>query len=167
MKHGAPSGRALPLNPVFLRLVFAFVVCLAFAGCESARNDFAAGVREKFSGPTYQTRTFTGESRAIFEAAQSTAQALGFRITRAGAAQGVIEGLGGLANDDTLRSTRQRTLKVRLSGNSDGTTTVAVLFTEVVEDDFTKGAGQGTETSLRNHPLYDVFFTNLTAALTR
>ena len=151
---------------MILRFILTLIVCLAFVGCESARNDFMSGVREKFSGPTYQTRTFTGESRAIFEAAQSTAQALGFRITRAGAAQGVIEGLSGLASDDTLRSTRQRTIKVRLSGNADDGTTVAVLFTEVVEDDFTKGAGQGTETSLRNHPLYDVFFANLTAALT-
>ncbi|HEY8933261.1 MAG TPA: hypothetical protein VIM44_08120 [Rariglobus sp.] len=152
---------------MIFRYILTLIVCLALAGCESTRNDFTASVREKFSGPTYQTRTFTGESRAIFDAAQATAQALGFRITRAGAAQGVLEGLSGLTNDDTLRSTRQRTLKVRLTGNSDRSTTVAVLFTEVVEDDFTKGAGQGTETTLRNHPLYDVFFDHLTAALVR
>jgi hypothetical protein len=148
---------------MLLRFTLILVACFGLAGCESVTT----GVREKFSGPTYQTRTFTGDSRAIFDAARVSAEQLGFRITRAGAVQGVLDGVSGLASDDRLRGSRQRTIKVRLTSASEGGTEVAVLFTEVVEDDFGKGAGQATETSLRNHPLYEAFFGNVSGALVR
>jgi hypothetical protein len=137
------------------------VVCLALAGCESARQDITTGVREKFSGPTYERRVVEGESGVVFEAARARASAMGFRITRAGAAQGVIEGVSGITSDDTLRGSRQRTIKVRLSAANGGGVDVAVLFTEIVEDDFNQGAGLGTEAPLRGHPLYPVFFDGL------
>ncbi len=148
---------------MFLRSLLVLLAVFALAGCESVKT----GMREKLSGPSYQTRAFTGESRAVFDAARSSAEQLGFRITRSGVAQGVIEGLSGLVSDDRLRGSNQRTIKVRLTPASDGSTEVAVLFTEVVEDDFSKGAGQGTETSLRNHPIYESFFANLSRALVR
>jgi hypothetical protein len=137
------------------------LVCLALAGCESVRNDFGAGLSEKINGPTYQHRVLADAPPAVFERARMALDQLGFRITRAGAAQGIIEGVSGLATDDRLRGSRQRTVKVRLESTLDEGTDVAVLFTEVVEDDFSKGAGQGTETSLRNHPLYDAFWADL------
>lgn len=156
---------SLARRPALSVLIVA--VCLGFTGCESTRNDFAAGVREKFSGPIYKTRVFTGDTRSVFEAARDTAKQLGFRITREGAAQGVIEGLSGLDSDATLRGARQRTIKVRLDSVAAGGTEVGVLFTEVVEDDFGKGAGQGTETSLRDSPLYESFWTGMTGQLVR
>jgi hypothetical protein len=149
------------------RLFFVFAVCLAVTGCESVRNDLGAGVREKFSGPTYQRRVFAGEPRVVFDAARSAVEQLGFRITRAGAAQQVIEGLSGLASDDRLRGSRQRTVKVRLASTPEGGVEVAVLFTEVVEDDFSAGAGRATEVTLREHPLYAAFFDALNGGLTR
>lgn len=139
------------------------VACLGLVGCESVKTR----VREKFTGPTYSVRVFTGEERAIFEAARASAEQLGFRLTRAGAAQGVIDGLSGLTSDDRLRGSRQRTIKVRLASAASGGTDVAVLFTEIVEDDFNKGAGQGTETPLRDHPLYEAFFGRVSQALVR
>lgn len=141
------------------------VVCLALAGCESAREGITTGVREKFSGPTYERRVVPGESVTVFEAARARASAMGFRITRAGAAQGVIEGVSGITSDDTLRGSRQRTIKVRLSAASEGGVEVAVLFTEIVEDDFNQGAGMGAEAPLRGHPLYPVFFDGLEQTL--
>lgn len=140
---------------------------LAFAGCESVRSDFKAGVREKFTGPSYTVRMFTGDSRAVFEAAHSTAERLGFRITRAGAVQGFIDGVSGLTSDDTLRGTRQRTIKVRLEGTADGGIEVGVIFTEVIEDDSFRGAGQAIETRLRDHPLYEAFWAGMSARLVR
>ncbi len=142
---------------IFRLLVF-LVFCLALAGCESVRNDVGAGVREKFGGPTYQRRLVEGEPRAVFDAARGAVEQLGFRVTRAGAAQQVIDGVSGLASDDRLRGSRQRTVKVRLAAAPDGGVEVAVLFTEVVEDDFSAGVGRATETTLRDHPLYDAFF---------
>lgn len=140
------------------RAVWIVAVCLALAGCESARQGIATGVREKISGPVYQRQTVPGEVSAVFESARATAAQMGFRITRAGAAQGVIEGVSAITPDDRLRGSRQRTIKVRLAAALEGGVEVAVLFTEIVEDDFNEGAGRATEVSLRDHPLYAVFF---------
>jgi hypothetical protein len=136
--------------------------CLAFAGCESTRQDIATGVREKFSGPTYERRVIEGDAPMVFEVAKTTAENMGFRITRSGVNQGVIEGVSGIASDDQLRGSRQRTIKIRIGSASGGGVEVAVLFTEIVEDDFNKSAGQATEVSLRRHPLYTTFFYGLT-----
>ena len=141
------------------------VMCVAFAGCESTRQGITTSVREKFSGPTYERRVVEGESTVVFEAARAQANVMGFRITRAGAAQGVIEGVSGIVSDDALRGSRQRTIKVRLTAATGGEVEVAVLFTEIVEDDFNKGAGLGTEAPLRGHPLYAVFFEGLGQAI--
>lgn len=147
--------------------ILGVAVCLALAGCESTRQGIASGVREKFNGPTYERRIFSGESGAVFESAKAVVTDMGFQITRAGSAQGVIEGVSGISSDDRLRGSRQRTIKVRLGSASEGGVEVSVLFTEIVEDDFNKGAGLGTEASLRGHPLYAVFFDGLTQALTK
>jgi hypothetical protein len=159
--------KAAPAFPTMIfRCLFAFLACLAFTACESVRHDIATGVREKVTGPTYSVRVFTSETRTVFDAARASAEQLGFRITRAGSAQGVIEGVSALDSDDRLRSSRQRTIKVRLT-SAEGGTKVAVLFTEVIEDNFEKGAGQGTEASLRNSPLYETFFGTMSEMLVR
>jgi hypothetical protein len=132
-------------------------LCLTLVGCETTRHDMAARVSEKFTGPTYVRRVYAAESRLVFDQARVTVERLGFRITKAGPAQGVLEGFSGLSSDDHLRGTRQLAVKIRLNPTVDGGTEVAVLFTEIIEADFDKGAGQGTETSLRDHPLYESF----------
>ena len=104
---------------------------------------------------------------SAFEAARTTVVGMGFRITRAGAAQGVIDGVSGITSDERLSGSRQRTIKVRLSASLDGGTEVAVLFTDMVEDSFATGAGKGTESNLRNHPLYEAFWGRVTQALER
>lgn len=144
------------------------MVAAAFAGgCESTRGGIAAGVREKFSGPVYERRVVAAEPARVFEAAREAAKALGFRVTRSGAAQGVIEGIDGIVSDDRLRGSRQRTLKVRIESAAPGEAEVAVLFTEIVEDDFGAGSVGATEASLRGHPLYAAFFDGLAAELAR
>jgi hypothetical protein len=143
------------------RLLFVLLIALTLTGCETARQDFTTGVREKFSGPTYRQRVYAADTRAVFDAARATAARLGFRITRSGFAQGVIEGVTALDVDSRLKGTRQQTIKVRLAATLDGGTEVSVLFTEIVEDDFEKGAGLGTETALRNHPIYESFLGGL------
>jgi hypothetical protein len=147
--------------------LIAVLSCLAFAGCESTRHDITTSVREKFGGPTYERRVFNVEIGTVFDSAKAVVTGMGFRITRAGEAQGVIEGVSGISSDDRLRGSRQRTVKVRFSSASEGGVEVAVLFTEIIEDDFNKGAGLGTESSLRGHPLYAVFFDGLTQALAK
>ncbi|MCS6245509.1 MAG: hypothetical protein H2172_16880 [Opitutus sp.] len=138
-------------------------VCLALGGCESTRHEVAASVKEKFTGPTYVRRVYAADLRSVFDVARANAERLGFRITRAGAAQGVLDGVSRLTSDDRLRGSRQQTIKVRLVATAEGGTELAVLFTEIIEDDFDKGAGQGIETSLRDHPLYASFFAGFSA----
>ena len=147
--------------------LIAVASCLVFAGCESTRQGIASGVREKFSGPTYERRVIEGDAPMVFEVAKVTAQNMGFRITRAGVNQGVIEGVSGIASDDRLRGSRQRTVKIRIEQASSGRVEVAVLFTEIVEDDFNKSAGQATEAPLRGHPLYTTFFYGLTQSFAK
>lgn len=145
--------------------VFCVTVALVFGlvGCASVKTRVA----ERFSAPAYVTQTYAADSRTVFDAATAAVTQLNFRITRSGAAQGVIEGVSGLQSDDRLRGTVQRTIKVRLATNTEGKTEAGVLFTEIVEDDFNTGAGQGIETPLRNHPLYEAFFERLATALVR
>ena len=142
-------------------------VCLVLGGCETTRHDMVARVSEKFTGPTYARRVYANDSRAVFGAARATVERLGFRITKAGATQGLLDGVSGLASDDHLRGSRQLSVKIRLVPSIEGGTEVAVLFTEIIEADFDKAAGQGTETSLRNHPLYESFFAGLNQLLGR
>ena len=134
---------------------------LTLAGCETARNEVAVSVREKFTGPTYVRRSYAADTRTVFESARASVERLGFRITRAGVAQGVIEGVSRLATDDDLRGSRQHTVKIQLVTTLDGGTEVAVLFTEVIEANADRGVGQGIESPLRNHPLYESFFVGL------
>jgi hypothetical protein len=142
------------------RLLLA-ALCLSLAGCETTRHEVADRVSEKFTGPTFVRRVYAAEPRLVFDQARATIERLGFRVTKAGPTQGVLEGVSGLASDDHLRGTRQLKVKIRLTPTLDSGTEVAVLFTEIIEADFDKGAGQGTETSLRNHPLYESFFAGL------
>jgi hypothetical protein len=147
----------------FLPGILLVTACLGLAGCESVKT----GVRDKFHGPTYQTRVFVGDSQAVFDAARRATEQLGFRITRSGPAQGVVEGVSGLASDDRFQGSRQRTIKVRLESTIGSETQVEVLFREIVEDDFNKGAGQGIETTLHNSPLYEAFFSDVSSRLAR
>lgn len=142
------------------RLLLA-ALCLSLAGCETTRHEVADRVSEKFTGPTFVRRVYAAEPRLVFDQARAIIERLGFRVTKAGPTQGVLEGVSGLASDDHLRGTRQLKVKIRLTPTLDSGTEVAVLFTEIIEADFDKGAGQGTETSLRNHPLYESFFAGL------
>lgn len=149
------------------RLVFCLFVGVFLAGCESTRNDVAASFRERFAGPTYRTKVFNGEQAEIFAAARGAADELGFKLTRVNEPGGVIEGFSLVMLDDTSNGSRQRTIKVRIAYQADGSWLVGVVFTEIVEDDFDRGRGQGTETTLRESPLYASFFNRMNAALVR
>lgn len=51
-------------------------------------------------------------------------------------------------------------MKVRLSGAGEGTE-VRLILTEIIEADYNKGPGMGTENELKNSGLYDVFFKHV------
>lgn len=120
----------------FLSLCVAGASLLVSPGCESVRSDIREGVREKFAGPQYRERAFTGDARATFEAARRAVIAMGFRIDRAGTAQGKIEAFGGLQTGQDLAASRQIRLQLEISPYGDEAR-VRALFTEVLEDTLT------------------------------
>lgn len=128
------------------------------------RSDLSAGVREKIHGPVFQTRVFAGTQRDVFEAARASVAGMGFKITRSGPAQGVIEAFNALSTGETLKTTQQLRLQVRISPVAEGCE-VAALFTQMLENDFNKGRGQATENAVKNTSLYDVLFGRIAGNL--
>ncbi|HTZ19286.1 MAG TPA: hypothetical protein VMC06_00255 [Opitutaceae bacterium] len=142
----------------------ASALCLALAGCESVR-DATSSVRERLAARTApHTRVFATESRVLYAATRSAITEMGYRFLRGGPAQGEIDAVSDLDTDNSLRTTRQISMKIRLVPVPDGTE-VRVVLTEVVEDDFNKGAGRSTESPLHDTPQYEVLFRHIEQAL--
>ena len=148
-----------------LRCLGAFAFVVFVAGCESL-SDAAGSVREKLA-PREEPRTkvYAAEKRATYEAARGAIDRLGFRVLRGGPAQGEIDAVNGIATDDSLRSARQISMKIRLKAALDGGTELRVTLDEIIEADSRGRAGQGTSTPLRDTPHYEVLFRNVQQAL--
>jgi hypothetical protein len=146
--------------------VWLLLLSFALAGCESL-SDVASGVREKFEVRNEgRTKVFAAPARATYEAVRLAATQMGYRILRAGAAQGNLEAVSGVGQGETNRSSRQVSMKVRVDETEmSGGTEVTVRFTEIIEDDSSNRAGQATETPLRDTPQYEVFFRSVQQAL--
>ena len=140
---------------------------LTLAGCDSI-SDATDGVREKFvTRDEPRIRVFTAEQRATYEAARVAVDQLDFRFVRGGAAQGELEAVSKLEAGDSLETTRQITMKVRLNAAplpATGTE-VTIWLKEIIETDASKAEGQGVGSPLRDTALYDAFFRNLQQAL--
>lgn len=139
---------------------------LALAGCESL-SDAAMSVRDKFETRNEgRTKVYATSAREAYEAVRVAADQMGYRILRAGAAQGHVEAVSSLGQGETHRSSRQVSMKVRISQTEvSGGTEVNVRLTEIIEDDSSNRAGQATETPLRDTPQYEVFFRRVQGAL--
>ncbi len=136
-----------------------------FSGCESL-SEATTSVREKIAAREQpRPHLYRAPQRATYEAARVAVEQMGFRFVRGGAAQGELDAVSGLSSSDTLRGSRQITLKLRLRAALDGGTEAALRLTEVIESDSRGRAGQGTETPLRDTPLYEVFFRNVQVAI--
>jgi hypothetical protein len=148
-------------------LVLFAVLSLALTGCESI-SDVTDSVREKFATrDESKVRVFAAEQRATYEAARVAVDQLDFRFVRGGPAQGELEAISKLEAGDSLETTRQITMKVRLNAAplpATGTE-VRVWLKEIIEADASKAEGQGVGSPLRDTALYDAFFRNLQQAL--
>ena len=139
-------------------------IALLLGACESStgtKDSLRQRWTARYEG---QTRTFSGDQRQVFEAAKDVAKSMGYRIVRGGPAQGTFEAASGLESDAALRSSRQMTLKVKLSGAADGTELNAVFF-EIFESDSQRQPGMGTETPLKDGPMYELYFAHVSQAL--
>jgi hypothetical protein len=124
------------------------------SGCESfsdARDKFAAREQPR-------THAYAADPRATYEAARKAADQMGYRFVRGGPAQGELEAISGLSTNDTMRSTHQISLHVKLNAALEGGTELSLLLRELIEADSVRRAGQATVTALRDTPQYEVFF---------
>lgn len=137
-------------------------LCVAVSGCDSISD-----VREKFAQRDEpRTKTFSAPPRVAYDAVKQAAANMGYRFTHGGPAQGVFEAVSGVGPGETAGSARQVGVKVRLHATLDGSgTDVSVRFTEIVEADSSHRMGMATETTMRDTPLYEVFFRNIQQAL--
>ncbi len=134
------------------------------AGCDSI-TDATQSVRQHWEARNAgETRVYTGDRHAVYQAAKASAEKLGFRILRGGPAQGTFEAISGL-DSSTLHGSRQVRMSVALSDNDAGTA-LTVKLSEIIEDNsLNRGAGTATETPLRDTPYYEVFFRQVKTLL--
>ncbi len=115
-------------------------------------------VRERWAARNAgKSRVYKADPKVVHAAARASLESLGFRYTRGGAKTGVLEAVSTVSSSGDLRGGRQLSLKAQVTAIGAGTQ-LTVQLTEIVEDNFNKGAGQATETPLRDTPLYEVLF---------
>lgn len=139
--------------------------CLAalLAGCDAGIGDSVRSALGPREAP--RTRTFQAEQKAAYEAARAAADAMGYRYVRGGAAQGQLDELSGISMGVDSASSKQISMRVRLSADGEAGTAVTVSFSEINEAESTSQPGMATETPIRDAPLYEAFFRNLEDAL--
>ena len=149
-----------------LAIVLLAGCCVAFTGCESL-SDATDSVRETFAKRNEpRTRSFAGGPRVVFDAVKLAASNMGYRQTRGGPAQGEYEGISAVDIGAAAGTARQVGIKVKLKASLDADSTeVSVRFTEILEADSSGRMGMATETTMRDTPLYEVFFRNVQQSL--
>jgi hypothetical protein len=143
-----------------LLIMFASSV-LALVGCE-ASSPLSTRVRERFNAPQPKTQVFAADPRAVFEAAQAAMRQLDFQVSRAGVAQGILNGHSRLMPGDSFGKARQYVMEVRLHSYEPGKTEVSAILREQEESSSFAGA---TDIPLREHGLYGSFFAGVEQAL--
>jgi hypothetical protein len=165
MRLLAPNTRTVQCIDMKIVRAGLIAVIVLLAGCESF-SDAASGVRERIAGKdSARVQTFAAEPRATYEAVRTSAQQMGYRFIRGGAAQGEFEGLSGVGSGDRSGTARQLAMKVKLERSVEGGTQLTVRITEIIEADSSNRAGQATETPLRDTPQYDVFLRRVQQAI--
>ena len=139
---------------------------IGLSGCESMKSA-SEGVREGWAA-RYEGRSkvFPATQKECFIACKKAFEKMDFRFTKGGAAQGKLEAVGALHSDAALRGSRQLGLKVTLTKVPDGTE-VKLLVSEFVEDSFEGHGGMGTETPIKDSPLYDLYLAQVADIFSR
>jgi len=149
-----------------MRHLPAIAACCAaalLAGCESGIEDTVRSALAPREAP--RTRVFQADQKAAYAAARTAADEMGYRYVRGGPAEGVLDELSGISSGDDTGSSRQISMRVRLSPDAEAGTEVSVAFNEIIEANSRDLPGMATETPLRDTALYEVFFRNLQQAL--
>lgn len=148
-----------------MRPNFLLTLCvgvLFFTGCASVTSR----VKERFTGVPPRVRVFPAEQRAVYNAARVALKDLGYTFERGGPAQGIIEAYGPITStDDSLSSSRQLTVSIRLQPAAQGGTEADVWLKEVYQDKSITLNSQATETPVPDDAFYSSFFNEVQQAL--
>ncbi len=139
---------------------------VVLAGCDTL-DDATSGIRDRFAARNEpRTKTFSSPPRVVYDGVKAAANTMGYRFVRGGPAQGEFEAVSGVAPGELAGTAQQLTMKVRLHATLDGTgTDVSVRFTQILEEDSRDRPGMATEATMRDTPLYEVFFRDIQQAL--
>lgn len=136
------------------------VLCAAvfLAGCES----MSERVEDRFSGVTPHTRNYPAGLKAVYAAAQQAVKNVGLQVGRKSIGAGRIEAYAPINSGNPTQDARQTTLAITLTETEGGETQVALLVKEHTEGRFPGGV---SEQALREHSLYELYFTVLQQVL--
>ncbi len=147
-------------------------VAAFFAGCATNGSDEAPAtyrslpdaIGARFTPPEFATRKIDGERAAVLDAAVTTANALGYSVSRFDGSFGRVSAARRqVANFD---GARQSTLEITVSSFAPGISQVSLVLREAVES-VVWGEGSGALAAnalVRDRVPYDVFFERLEAA---
>ena len=111
-------------------------------------------LRERFKPAPAVAHVLAAAPDDVFTAARDFLPAMGFKVTRSRPRTGIIEGVSRVQVGADMRGARQATVKIVLTPTLDGGTELQVWMTEVIEDNYDKSPGLGTQTPLRDPSLY-------------
>ena len=119
-------------------------------------------VRDRFTAVSPQTRIYAASKKTVFNAGLIAVKNVGLLVGRKSLSNGVIEAYAPIRPGDETRDTRQTSIKINLSDTGDNETEVALLVSEDTQGSFPGGVSQQ---DLREHSLYELYFTALQQVL--
>jgi hypothetical protein len=136
------------------------VAMLGTAGCDNLADSVRSRL-EPNGNP--HVRVFSADEKTAYAAALAALDQIDFHFTHGGPAEGEMEALSSITHD--ADGSRQVSLAAEFRVANGGGTEVTVRMKEILETDPEAHLGQGTETPLRDTPLYEVFFRNISQEL--
>ena len=133
---------------------------LGAAGCDNVVDSVRTHLQP--SGDPH-VRVFAADERTTYAAALAALDQVDFHFTHGGPAEGELEAMSSITHD--ADGSRQVSLAAEFRAANGGGTEVTVRMKEILETDPDAHLGQGTETPLRDTPLYEVFFRNISQQL--
>ena len=138
--------------------LIALCTTVLLAGCES----MSERVEDRFAGVAPHIRVFPAEMKAVYAAAQQAVKNVGLQLGRKSISEGRIDAYAAINSGNPTQDARQTSLEVRLTATDGGETEVSLVVKEHTEGSFPGGV---SEQPLREHSLYDMYFTALQQVL--
>jgi hypothetical protein len=150
-------------------IIGACLGAILLAGCESDDSPLAR-VKEQVTGDyPARTQNFAGTPRAVYAAARQALKSMSYRFEKGGPAEGFLDAVSRPLPGDDPTAWRQIGIHAEFHASLDGKSTdVVVSMTDTIAPDNPSiAARSGTQTPLRDTPLYDVFFRAIQDALSQ